>query len=645
MSKKKGGHSTSTPAKTKSRPVPDEDPLTSETEEEAAAVGADGDGVWDKAFCVVCDCLIETEGASDDGKDIDDSTWEAAAVSSLPIHARLLKERRQRAPPSTLQQGAPLFCSERCRLADEAQSGSMNEFMQYVEPPSEAPRRMSQPTQPRIGASLEKERMPRNAVTQSLNTYSLRAATRVAHTRAAERPRSPGSAAFPQEAFDTTSLKQAVRSAATSPSAPSNLARARRHAAQSLSPSELELNTPPKSLVLGGAESSSLDARTPVSGSPLDLLPSGRHRAEPSVHVARSEADRRAMPPPDTGATASAVQALRRAKAQGDDDEKSARSFSGVFSSLLTGRDDKDADAEGSVRIPPRGSDASSLSRSDVPRAIHTPSEPAEIDGSGSEASMSTSLGVRSSISSTRRKSRRSRDIHVLPPLLGLPPQSARSGSSVGSARSATRSDSLAPGSSDEPLSTTPIERSYSRTSLSMRSPRQWSASLAPNPGDAGLFSRSIGAHSSTALAASFGVPGTSPRRTGLGWSALTPVQPRGERAPMRSRTTAMAEGAGASPSSEQETAASRRRPPAGGNWRYTGEDGSAKMYPILQLPGADIHDMYSEYWQGPDAPQHAADAPPSAEELLSRRLAHSQKRAVPVQPPARRKSLFYFDS
>lgn len=645
MSKKKGESGEWAAVKANALSVPDDDPLTSEAEEEAAAVGADGDGVWDKAFCVVCDCLIETDRASDDGKDIDDSTWEAAAVSSLPIHARLLEERRQRAPPSTQQQGAPLFCSERCRLADEAQSGSMNEFMQYVEPPSEAPRRMSQPTQPRIGASLEKERMPRNAITQSLNTYSLRSATRIAHARAAERPRSPGGVAFPPEAFDTTSLKQAVRSAAASPSAPSNLARARRHAAQPMPPSELEANTPPKSLVLGGAESSSLDARTPVSCSPLDLLPNGRHRAEPSVHVARSEADRRAMPPPDTGVAASAVQALRRAKAQSGDDEKGARSLSGVFSSLLTGHDEKDEEAGRGGRIPPRGSDASALSRSDVPRAIHVRSEAAERDGSGSDASLSTSLGVRSSISSTRRKARRSRDIHVLPPLLGLPSQSARSGSSMGSARSATRSDSLAPGSGDEPLSTTPIERSHSRTSLSMRSPRRWSASLASNPGDAGLFSRSIGAHSSTALATSLGVPGTSPRRTGLGWSALTPVQPRGDRPPTRSRTTAVAEGAGASPASEQETPASRRRPPPGGNWRYTGGDGSAKMYPILQLPGADIHDMYSEYWQGPDAPQHAADAPPSPEELLSRRLAHSQKRAVPVQPPARRKSLFYFDS
>ena len=66
-------------------------------------------------------------------------------------------------------------------------------------------------------------------------------------------------------------------------------------------------------------------------------------------------------------------------------------------------------------------------------------------------------------------------------------------------------------------------------------------------------------------------------------------------------------------------------------------------MYPILQLPGTDIHDLYSEYWSAPDAVQAdgtPAPAPPP-DELLARRRAQAPAPA----PDARRKSLFHFDA
>ena len=69
----------------------------SSDEEEEDAVVADGQGVWDHAFCVVCNCLIESDLASgpdeaDKAVEEHDEVWEAAAMSSLRRH-RLRKHK------------------------------------------------------------------------------------------------------------------------------------------------------------------------------------------------------------------------------------------------------------------------------------------------------------------------------------------------------------------------------------------------------------------------------------------------------------------------------------------------------------------------------------------------------------------------
>ena len=106
----------------------------SSDEEEEDAVVADGQGVWDHAFCVVCNCLIESDLASgadeaDRAVEEHDEVWEAAALSSLRRHRlRKHKAHTPRVSPAT----APLFCSEACRQLDQQRSEGLREFLHYV---------------------------------------------------------------------------------------------------------------------------------------------------------------------------------------------------------------------------------------------------------------------------------------------------------------------------------------------------------------------------------------------------------------------------------------------------------------------------------------------------------------------------------
>ena len=610
--------------------VMEESVVESDHEEEAAAADADGDGVWDKAFCAVCDCLIETERGSDGEKEMDDSAWEALAVTTAPAYARSLQRKelhRPRAPP---ERRGSLFCSERCRRVDEARSERMSEFMQYVAPQarSESARRLSQPALP-LSVSLRDIPVP---TARSLATYSLGA-----------RP-SPVSEEPPKnvsrDSFDA-SRKMPVAPVASP--VMSNLARARQ--AQSTSPTNVldseVLMSPTQTSVLGvsaASVSSSSEPRSALSTSPLGLLPRGHsHHAEPSVSVAtgarRSLSPRRAATADARGTPA--VQALRRAKDGDEETRPGGRSLTGVFSSMLPRRnsDEQSAGAE-RARAPGdapgarvrRSTEARGMRMGDAINARNLQQVPVEIrdwrprEGSGSDASSSAASGSKRSSDSRRRDRRRSRDVHVLPPLLCPPRTSSRYSSSAGTGRS----------SEDGLLATTPVHRPHSRQSGLHRSLHALGATLTPNPGE-GLLSRSAGQSSSGAHTPVLGVPGTSPRRAGLGWSALTPVQQREEAEVRRAAGDAEAEERPASSASS--------------GWRYTVPEGDPKMYPILQLPGADIHDLYSEYWQSPDALQQAMHrgTEPGADEVLARHMAQ-----VRVKPggasEGRRKSLFHFD-
>ncbi|WFC97039.1 hypothetical protein MBRA1_003706 [Malassezia brasiliensis] len=553
----------------------DEDAVTSDSDSDAAPGGADGEGVWEQAFCIVCNCLIEPDADADaadaDARapDADDGAWEAAAVAKVPIHARAharahAARRTPRAAPSGPPR-APLFCSDECRRADEARAEHLSELVHYMAPPTDGARRTSQPAYVPRSASFGAT----HPLSQSLSAAGAPPAAsslRAASLRAAPARAAPARAAADAPAFDAV---RRPRAPMASP-AMSNLSRARQaqpHAAASPGTSPPGTSSPGRA-----AASPGTSPRTRLGASPLGLLPAGlRHRAEPSVSVVT---DARA----GAGAATPAAEALRRAQ---DAHGAEPHSLTHVVSTLLQ----RDVPAS-----PPAATSA---------RERHDEPEPVAIrgarprEGSGSDTS-STASGRRTL--TERRRAARGRDAHVLPPLLCPAPASPLS-----------RSFGAAPAA----LSTTP-----GRT----RSPLgAWGAALTPNVGDAGLLSRSVGHAYGGAHVAPAVAPGTSPRRAGLGWSALAP---RHAASPAR---------------------AARPASVAGTTWRYASRDGDLKMYPILQLPGTDIHDLYSEYWSAPDAAP-ADGAPvraPRPDELLARRRA-SPKRAA---PETRRKSLFHFDA
>lgn len=586
----------------------DEDALASDSDGDATAVHADGEGVWEQSFCIVCNCLIEPD--ADDtadttrANDSDDGAWEAAAVSMVPIHARARAARRPRRPvPATgAAPRAPLFCSDECRRADEARAAHLTELVHYMSPFTDGVRRTSQPTYAHRSGSLGAA----HPLSHSLSAAGAPSAAgaqpmslRAASLRTAPPVRTPA----PRTDADAPAFDAARRVRVPSAASPamSNLARARQSqpgapprggapGAHSASPG-VSPTTSPRGAARGVAGvspgSPGTSPRSRLGTSPLGLLPAGlQHRAAPSVSTTDTRAGA-ARP----GAT-SAAAALRRAH---DEYADEPRSLTHVVSALLQ----RDADAAPPAPAPDArrrrmGDAINARNLEQVPVAING-ARPRE--GSGSDASSTTTASRRST--AERRRSARTRDTHVLPPLLCPPPSSPLS-RSFGAA-SASGGAAPSPGRARTPRSA-------------------WGAALSPNVGDAGVLSRSVGHTHGGAHLAPGGVPGTSPRRAGLGWSALAPMH-----------------------AAEPPTPGARPASVAGSTWRYASRDGDLKMYPILQLPGTDIHDLYSEYWSAPDAVQAdgtPAPAPPP-DELLARRRAQAPAPA----PDARRKSLFHFDA
>ncbi|WFD31973.1 hypothetical protein MSPP1_003015 [Malassezia sp. CBS 17886] len=814
-----------------------EDPLASDDDDEAAAIDADGAGVWNHAFCVVCDCFIDTDPAwsgdeSDTPADIDDTTWEAAAVSQLQIHARILHHRRssdaRRRPPPPASRGQ-LYCSEHCRVLDEQRSTCLGEFMHYVQPaplPSPSPRACSlgvHMAARTTGAPSERE--PGASGSRRGDAEALRnhvpgwATTELRHSKAPPTPDRgpdlPGTSAAPDggdlarrshhwarsppvapvrmagSAARSTlpggspfAPAQPTLSAGPSPAAyaPSPLAAAplpsNAHVSQlpavpapvGVDPGlDLFAATPPRSIVFGAslpvsgtADAGSRERRpTPpprLSSCPMQLLVTGMQRhAGPSVSITHQRAapvwgavsyllrakgvcdspeqlredghssddsDRGQLQPPPPRAAMAAVPHAPRPK------------LAGGWTNLLGYRRAEPRAAQpsrsvapsrdGSAPLPPSprgGLPASQLAREKRASALgdlartFSACELGERPAGRAGPQLSSSLGRRSAVGAPRASRRTPAGHHVLPPLLGLPQHHRRTqtGSSQGSSPPPVpdRAPSVDAGSLGTDIrahSTTPTLESaaHSRSNIHLRSPHLWGAKLTPNPADTGLTTRASSARlTPSALIPPLPMPATSPRRSGLGWSALAPVQPQPVLRPWRTPRVFSGGGAGVDagvpgdapagasvpmdakpgpprsfghgiapsrsyghgkalppaslPTLRSETwrstapatkAASAAAPAAlpdgarGGDgppprtWSYDRLAG-VKMYPILQLPHANIHDMYSDYWQGPThAPPKTGGCAPARESPPDGAPAQDSSPECPTQ----RKSLFYFD-
>jgi len=453
--------------------------LSSDEEEEDAVV-ADGQGVWDHAFCVVCNCLIESDQASgpdeaDRAVEEHDEVWEAAALSSLRRHRlRKHKAHTPRVSPAT----APLFCSEACRQLDQQRSEGLREFLHYV---SRTPSRAAK------AASLAPTTSPPSSpdlldahthTSPSLATSLSRAEY---HTR--------------RQAYDDTdddaplsALPGPLQAAASrSLDTPSNLTRSRVamiHATPRRRPCT-ETSSPPKSVVLDSAPPTPPPrlSRSVHAASPLDLMTPGRPH-----------------PVPPTSATHAPVS------------------------------------LPATTHVPASSSRPTQRLSIKAPATVAT----ATVHAATAHAPSSLSGGGGGHDPAPLRRATY-HDRRAQPPLLAP-----------------TRSRAH------------PMDAA--RRPSPARSKRASSGSRSP--------------YASTSL------PSTSPRRPGLGWSALPP--PRDDDEP-RTRTWS------------QDVAAK-----------------GTPMYPILQLPHDDvIHDKYSQYWP----------APPQAPSLPSGSLPRGRHR----------KSLFHF--
>lgn len=540
--------------------------VESDDEEEAAALDADGQGVWDHAFCVVCDCLIETDAQPRDECELDEEEWAIAAMSSLRRHDRSLRAPAR--PPR--DQRVPLFCSERCRQLDLQRSNHMGEFLNYVSrrSPHEL-RTMSLADRYSPPDSPPRTHAPVPTAAKSLSTSLLRAETRIsavalADAEAAEEaasavlPRRPSALdASPdmRPSADTGELFRRRMSWQRPPPArasegavPSNLTRARAALKERMSPepsvsssstaTDMLAGSPPRSVLLGSG--TPLDTLAPysvspcatappvarvaplsvsaTSASPLSLLVDGTgHHAEPSVSMQTSRSGTAAAAPAGAPRPSAAAELLRHAQRP---------------------RAGPDPNAPRSTRRGSTTSTGTGASASAVPSAARR--RRALLDPSPSRGSDEGSASDTSA-----RDARRNRDVRVLPPLLGLPPLPSDHDSSRSLSQRASASD-LA----------------------SMGRPRS--------------------------LMLSTSLQATSPRRAGLGWSALShaPLPPERASTPEAS----------------------------GHTWSYERLPGM-RMYPIMQLPSAPVHDTYSHYWPPADA------SPPAGRSGASRR-----------------KSLFYFD-
>ncbi|WFD01305.1 hypothetical protein MYAM1_004067 [Malassezia yamatoensis] len=635
---------------------------------------ADSEGVWEQSFCVVCNCLIQTEPSGLSALGLEDDVWEAAAVSKKRSHALDMQPNvRSSLSPNEKKNHAPLFCSDECRRVDMEKSNRMSEFMQYVSPTTNLDNLEMKSYRKHSNVPINDTH---RAFAQSFAGFSLANSLPKGVAPAEMRPRdvshshksfraSKTNIALPSSPISTEFHRSPPSSSATSPSM-SNLARARN--IQTLSPKQLsgEKITETDSFIARQHSDSSEPNRLSsgiLSASPLDLLPSGqRLRAAPSVSVEK-QAEKTIFPPSDTTKpmrnTTSAMQALLRTKQRQNDARVGANSLTTIISSMLKNAD-VDSDDDGVNQVP-----VSSLVANESRRRVPSDSlgehlkigtktltssnthskyrQCMERDSSdihqshrrnNSTSGESTSTTTSKLSSSSRHRAHHSRDMHVLPPLFGSSSKQYR-------------------------MDHTPSSIKSNEGSLRDTSQRSFTTStLTPGltTGSRSL-SRSFGLATSGMHHQPISLPGSSPRRSGLGWSALGPrsIQPN---TPMRGNH------AGDEQDVDDEVRTERSSSIAGSpSWRYRASEGDLKMYPILQLPDTNIHDTYSEYWQAPDAYKDGtsnkvnshldagsftdsipSDASSQTDTLLSQRMAQTELGTRPGRNETRRKSLFHFD-
>lgn len=592
----------------------DSQTIESDEELESAALAADGDGVWEQAYCVVCDCLIEPQSTNV----VDNTQWEFAAVSPLRIHSNAL-----RAPKNDDEccdrEKRVLYCSDKCRETDSARSTGFQELVHYMEPGSS------------VGSQASVQRPRSSFLANSIAFPPQQAVAKSVPVCADTTPLSK---------FRPTSLKPRqvnkapiIKINTDIDTLPDTFTGSLAFDKQPLSPLQLghtlSLNAP-NTAVSNLQRTWAQHASRPDSSS----VPDGQQYPELSLS-------------PKSGAPLShdsPVQ-MRRAfshEGTGVGTEPMARSFSlgrvpiGSAMRAEATHTPESGVAASTRDFSPRESQLTAVEQLKQTQARDSPRRSSTTD-SGEGATFLRSLssvwtsvvgspddfsatqptaGTRPDDASIRReRAKRSinHSVEVLPPVYGTSVDHTTSASTL-SARSRTKRTSSQlsfakwhatedAGMMRRPITPLTVQEQSSRSGMHL------------SPG---------GANPSGALC----IPGTSPRRAGLGWSAL----PRIDSDRKHVTDTVMGGAPGSVSGSATNTVApsslSSNSSLNSRNSKY-GQRAGEKMYPILQLPG-EVHDTYTNYWDHGHSPGGR----------------DSHRKGVQRQEiwPGRRKTLFHFD-
>lgn len=561
--------------------------VESDSDTESTALAADGIGVWEQAYCVVCDCLIEPDLSARP----DEVQLEMAAISPLRSHANGL-----RAPVTDDvlfgPDKRPIYCSDKCKEADNARSTGLQELVHYMNPSTDnylrnsarrhtpygfaqsmpvrtgtIPQYMEKPSSIaaapgrkmpsiQINADMESPRGPPTAISRPLSPLRLGETLPCrGHSDSVSNLQRTWAQHAPQLPRDSSST--------VNKNFPVQTARRFSSLSNTSQDGSIQMSSQMRSMSLGTAECAAT-ADTPESevfASVNDFSP--RNNSISAVDQLKQTQARTSS----------------RSESMSDYGPESATllsSLSSMLTSMISSPGDKSA-----VNNPPQ-----------------KPTKPKSVE-----------------MIREREQPRRSRqpDVEVLPPIFGLPAEHrSRLGTSASSLNApihSQRSPSLG--------------KTSGRNASENSSPSRRSAT----PNNLETTSRvskhlSLGAHPTAALS----IPGTSPRRAGLGWSALSHTNI--DRAGFADSAYTVG-GAGSSSPSSWRTSRS---------WNY-GSRAGVKMYPILQLPG-EVHDTYNHYWDDGGSLGNKRGNGGDNHAPLSNARSNMQ-----APPQVRRKSLFHFDN
>lgn len=555
--------------------------IESDSDTESTAPAADGIGVWEQAYCVVCDCLIEPHLSAGP----DEAQLEMAAISPLRSHANAL-----RAPVTDDvlfgPDQRPIYCSDKCKEADNARSTGLQELVHYMNPSTDNYLRYSARKHTPCGFA---QSMPVYADTfpqykEKPSSFAAARGWKMPSIRVDADTESPcGSPTEISRPLSPLRLGETLPYGAHN-DAMSNLQRTwAQRAPQMLkdTSSAENKNFPPVQTASRYSQDGSIQRSRQIRSMSPGTAECAATADTPESEVFASVND---FSPHKDGI--SAIEQLKqtqartssRSESMSDNGPESA-TFLSSLSSMLTSMIGSPGD-NSAVNTPPQ-----------------EPTKPKPVEKTRAREQL-------------RRI--RQRDVEVLPPIFGLPAeQRSRLGSSASSLNApihSQRSQSLG-------------KTSRRDASEDSNSSRRSTASNNLEPTSRVSKHLSLGAHPTAALS----IPGTSPRRAGLGWSALHNTH--SDRAGLAGSAHS-AGGTGSSSPSSWRTSRS---------WNYGSRTG-VKMYPILQLPG-EVHDTYNHYWddggsvgnkRGNGGDSHASSS-------------HAPSN-VQAPPQGRRKSLFHFD-